>query len=109
MNRPILETLSRLHVLDELAELQTRIVEAVEAGHGTGELTLSLKYKREGRGGQLSVLPTVKSKVPVPPYASRIFFVTPDAQLVVDDPRQGSLDINPAADVARIKGAVIND
>ncbi len=63
-----------------------KVVEAVEAGHGSGKIVISIGLKKEGR--KLVLRPTVKVTVPVPPVESSMFFVSKEGRLTDEDPAQ---------------------
>jgi hypothetical protein len=63
-----------------------KVVEAVEAGHGSGKIVISIGLKKEGR--KLVLKPTVKATVPVPPVDSSMFFVSKEGRLTDEDPAQ---------------------
>lgn len=74
-------------VVDEMADLQQKIVEAARETGKVGELTLKLKFKRSGPHG-LIVEPTVTSKVPKHPIKTVEMFADEDNYLHEDNPAQ---------------------
>lgn len=98
--RPFIDTLRAIEsgiLLDDLADKQQEIVDAVRNTHKVGEIVIKLTYRPEGNV-QLSIEADVKTKVPKLPRGKSIFFITPEANLQRDDPRQERLDLRPAPD-----------
>lgn len=98
--RPFIDTFRHIEggcLLDDLADQQRQVIEAVRHTHRKGSLTLTLSYTPEGHG-QISIEADVKIKAPKRARGKSIFFVTPDANLERNDPRQRELDIQPVAD-----------
>jgi hypothetical protein len=67
------------------AELD-KVVEAVEAGHGTGKIVITIAVKKEGR--MLVLKPSVKATIPVAATDSSMFFVSKEGRLTDEDPAQ---------------------
>lgn len=100
MSRPFIDTLRQIEgglLLEELADLQRELVEAVRHTGKKGTLTLTLSYTPEGQG-QLSIAADLKTKAPKTNRGRSIFFITPDANLDRHDPRQQELDIRIVED-----------
>jgi hypothetical protein len=74
-------------VVDEMADLQLKIVEAVRETGKVGELTLKLKFKRSGPHGMM-VDPSVTSKVPKHPIKQVEMFADEENILHDSDPNQ---------------------
>lgn len=59
-----------------------------------GTLTLTIAVKRKGGEGQVEITPAVKATVPQKDIPSRILFASEDGNLHVNDPNQGTLDLD---------------
>jgi len=98
--RPFIDTLRQVEggfLLEELAETQRELVQAIQHTNKSGTLTLTLTYTPEGQG-QLSIEAAVKAKAPKLARGRSLFFVTPDANLDRNNPRQVALDLHVVAD-----------
>ena len=98
--RPFIDTLRQVDggfLLEEMAETQRELVQAIQHTNRRGTLTLTLTYTPEGQG-QLSIEAAVKAKAPTLPRGRSLFFVTPDANLDRNDPRQQTLDMRVVED-----------
>lgn len=81
---------------NELGEALRDLIRQVEDTCGSGEMTLSLKFKPNGNG-QVVMTDTFKIKAPAEPNGgSSIWFVDEDNNLRRDDPRQPNLPFKPA-------------
>jgi hypothetical protein len=97
---------------DELSEALQELIEGVVAERKAGKMTLELTIKPQGDGAVM-VVSEVKVKPPKPADRASLFFVTPENNLVRQDPRQPNLplreiggkqapiEIGPSASVAR--------
>lgn len=95
MTRPFIDTLRQIEagfLLEDLAEKQRELVEAIQHTGKKGTLTITLSYVPEGQG-QLSIAADLKVKAPQMARGRSLFFITPDANLDRNDPRQQELDI----------------
>ncbi len=81
------------------AELN-KVVEAVEAGHGSGKVTITIGLKKEGR--MVVLKPTVKATVPVAAVDSSMFFVDRAGCLTDEDPAQLTIAQVPRRPPARV-------
>jgi hypothetical protein len=66
--RPFIDTLRHVEggqLLDELAEQQQAIIQAVQHTHKKGVLTITLNYTPEGAGAQVSIEADIKAKTPM--------------------------------------------
>lgn len=110
--RPFFETLRDIEfggVLDELAESQQEIVDAVVDTGKKGTLTLTIDYKPNSRG-QLMVTAQVNKKLPKMQRPSSLFFITPENNLTRKDPRQPDLDgLRQVVDPETTPRSVVND
>lgn len=77
---------------DELSDaLQECVASVVEEGR-TAKLTFTVTVKKSGAGeGAFIVMDEIKTSLPKPDKGGSIFFVTPDNNLIREDPRQRSL------------------
>lgn len=66
-----------------------KVVEAVEAGHGTGKIVITIAFKKENR--MVVSKPSVKATVPMGAVSAAMFFVTEDGDLSDEDPKQVSM------------------
>ncbi len=74
--------------LDEIASVElSRITEAVDAGHGDGELVIKIKVQRDPSGA-LVLTPQIKGKAPNRGAPRAMLFRDPDGSLTTEDPRQ---------------------
>ena len=118
------QLLQRMHVLPELGDKTREIVDAVQHGHGVGELTLKVKFKlrRNGRRNyrgepidavpEIDINPHVSAKVPEPDYDGISLFVGDDAELMADHPRQPAFEFERPRDASAASGVerrAIND
>lgn len=82
-------------------ELSAALTECVDRANDTGKvatLTLILKIKPEGRGGQYLLHDEVKTKLPALDKGGTLLFGTPDGNLQRQDPRQAGLDLKRIPD-----------
>lgn len=80
-----------------------KAVEAVEAGHGTANVSIKLTIKKDGR--MVVVTPTAKATVPPAPVPKSMFFVSARGELTEDDPKQTVLPLpKPTAKVIDMGG-----
>lgn len=71
---------------DKATKELNKLVEAVEAGHGSGKVTITIGFKKENR--MLVAKPTVKATIPVAAVDSSMFFVDDKGRLTDEDPKQ---------------------
>ena len=98
--RPFVDTFRQIEsgiLLDELSERQQELIKAVQLTNKKAVLTITLNYTPEGQG-QVSIEADVKAKAPKMSRGRSIFFVTPDANLERNDPRQSELDLRSVDD-----------
>lgn len=98
--RPFVDTFRQIEsgiLIDELADKQQEIIKAVQLTNKKGALTITLSYTPEGNG-QVSIEADVKTKAPKMSRGRSIFFVTPDANLERNDPRQSELNLRSIDD-----------
>lgn len=77
---------------DELSEALNRLVAAVMDERKAGDLTLKVTIKPQGDGAVM-VMDEVKLKLPKPTKGTSLFFVTPENNLIRQDPRQPNLPL----------------
>lgn len=78
---------------DELSDALNELVTAVTEEKRAGSLTFSVNVKPYGKDGALEVSVDVKVKPPKKTPGSSIFYVSPDNNLVRDDPRQTKMEL----------------
>lgn len=77
-------------------ELSDALNECVTRSQETGkvsELTVTIKIKPQGKGGQYFVIDDFKTKLPKTERAATILFGTPDGNLQREDPSQRKWDL----------------
>lgn len=77
----------------EATEQLAEVVKGVEETGKPGELTIKLTIKRLGRSGALDISDKVTSKVPKDQPITTMMFVSPEGNLITEDPRQSKLDL----------------
>lgn len=105
--RPFIDVFRQIEsgiLLDELADRQKEILEAVRHTHKKGTLTITLSYTPEGNG-QVSIEADIKAKAPKMPRGRTLFFITPEANLERNDPRQTEMELRtvPVEPLTHIK------
>lgn len=86
----------------ELSEAMQQLVAAVVEERKGGEITLKIVVKPQGDGAVM-VTDEVKVKLPKPSKGGSLFFVTPENNLVRQDPRQSNL---PLAEIGARREAI---
>lgn len=74
----------------------------MEAGNGTGKLTITLAFKKEKR--MVSSKPTVKATVPVGAVDASMFFVTSEGNLSDVDPKQTTIEFRSPQKLVSVDG-----
>lgn len=92
----ILGQIGRGQLVEMATSRLAALVEAItdpelRAGDAEGEITLKLKLRLERDTGAMRVTPELTTKMPKQPLDRALFFVTPDGNLVRDNPRQGRM------------------
>ncbi|WP_169294637.1 hypothetical protein [Advenella sp. EE-W14] len=77
----------------EATEQLAQVVKAVEETGKPGELNIKITIKRLGRSGALDISDKVTSKVPKEQPITTMMFVSPEGNLLTEDPRQSKLDL----------------
>ncbi len=98
--RPCIDTFRQIEggiLLEELADKQSEVLKAVQHTNKKGMLTITLSYTPEGQG-QVSIEADIKTKAPKMSRGRSLFFVTPDANLERNDPRQAELELRSVDD-----------
>lgn len=98
--RPFMDTLRHIEggvLLEELAEAQRELIQAIGHTNKKGELTVKFTYTPEGHG-QVSIEADIELKAPQLARGRSIFFVTPEANLERNDPRQTELELRTVSD-----------
>ena len=105
--RPFLDTLRELGqgvTHDELSDKLQELVAAVVDTSKGGKLSITIAIKpTDGKSGAVVVSAEVKSTLPKHPAPSSVFFVSPENNLVRQDPRQIAMELReiPPASAAR--------
>lgn len=100
-SRPLLETLREIRrgdLLDEAADALQQLVAAVSDTGKVGKMTIEISIAPASKGqGAVKVADKITLKIPTWPAGETILFVTPDNNLVPNNPRQESLDLRSVA------------
>lgn len=95
--RPFFDTvrdLRRGSFIDECADELQRVVTAVEETGKPGKLVIEIAVAPASKGqGAVKVADKITAKLPALPAGETIMFVTPENNLVANDPRQSSLEL----------------
>jgi hypothetical protein len=95
--RPFFDTVRdfrRGQFLEECADKLQEVIASVEETGKAGKLVIEIAVAPASRGqGAVRVADKVTAKLPALPIGETIMFVTPDNNLVVNDPRQTSLPL----------------
>lgn len=106
-SRPFLDFLreQRNGVLhDELSDALQDCVASVSTEGGTAKLTLTITIKPSGTGqGAVMTTDDIKTTVPKPTKGGSIFFISPENNLVREDPRQHKLELNQLKPVGPLR------
>lgn len=79
---------------DELSDQLNELVAAVGTERKAGSLTLKISIKPGNVGeGSVMVADEIKLVAPKPTKSSSMFFITPENNLIREDPRQKKLDL----------------
>lgn len=90
---------------DELTEKLRELVAAVTEQNKAGTLTITIGMKPAGKAsGAFDVSFDAKVKLPKQDPGSSIFFVTPDNNLVREDPRQAVMELREIGPTAAHRG-----
>ena len=102
--RPFEETAKQIRrgfFLVDLAEKLAEVAQAVDNTGKQGELNIKLTIKKISRAGAMEIIDKITTKVPADPPETTMVFVTPEGNLLTQDPRQQALDL----ETVKIKGA----
>lgn len=95
--RPFFDTLRdirRGNLLEECADELQKVIAAVEETGKTGKLIIEIAVSPASKGqGAVMVADKITAKLPALPAGETIMFVTPENNLVANDPRQKSLEL----------------
>ncbi len=84
--------------LEDCADELHKVVQAVEETGKPGKLVIELTIKPAAKTtGAAMMADQITAKMPKLPAGETIFFVTPDGNLVPNDPRQAKLDLKAVA------------
>jgi len=95
--RPFFDTardIRRGQFLEDCADELLKVVKAAEETGKSGKLVITLTIKPTTKGNGVTMLSDeIVAKLPRLPAGETVFFVTPDNNLVANDPRQKALDL----------------
>jgi len=95
--RPLFDTLRdirRGQLLDDAADELQKVVAAVEETGKAGKLVIEIAVAPASKGqGAMKVSDKITAKLPTLPAGETIMFITPENNLVPNDPRQKSLEL----------------
>lgn len=95
--------------LDELADQMQALVAGVEETGKVGKLIIEIAVAPASKGqGAVKVADKITLKLPALPAGETIMFVTPDNNLVANDPRQSSLNLR-TVEVAQQEVKVVEE
>ena len=77
---------------DELSDALQELVAAVSDAEKPGTLTFTITIKPT-KSGALEVSDSIKTKLPKLPKSSSLFFVSPENNLIREDPKQHRLNL----------------
>lgn len=84
--------------LEDCADELHKVVKAVEDTGKAGKLVIELTIKPAAKtSGAAMLADQIIAKLPKLPAGETIFFVTPECNLVPNDPRQAKLDLKAVA------------
>jgi hypothetical protein len=99
--RPFFDTardIRRGQFLEDCADELNRVVAAVEDTGKPAKLVVEITVKPASKGqGAVVLSDKVRAKLPELPVGETIMFVTPDNNLVPNDPRQPEFDLKQVA------------
>jgi hypothetical protein len=81
---------------DELSDALNELVAAVADEKRGGTLTFTVSVKPYGKDGALEVSAETKVKLPKKTPGSSIFYVSPENNLLREDPRQTKMELREA-------------
>lgn len=93
---PFEKTLQHLRagmLCSEATEKLAEVVKGVEETGKPGEFTIKLTIKKLGRSGALDIIDKITTKVPADQPITTMMFVSPEGNLITEDPRQAKLDL----------------
>jgi len=82
---------------DDLSDKLQELVAAVTEENKGGTLTLTISMKPMGKNDGLEIAADVRIKPPKQAAGVSIFFVTPESNLVRQDPRQQTMELRDLA------------
>lgn len=106
--RPITDTLRHIGggvFIDAASDKMAELVASVDASGKSGKLVLEVKVKKATRGGAMHITGTMRLTKPAEEPMEAMLFATPDGNLVVDDPRQQSLELKVASGASETPAA----
>jgi hypothetical protein len=94
--RPITDTLRHIGngvFLDTASDQLNQLVTAVDATGKAGRIDLTVTVKKATKGGAMHISGKVKLTKPAEDAMEALLFVTPEGNLIADNPRQNALDL----------------
>ena len=95
--RPFFDTardIRRGQFIEDIADELQRVVASVEETGKPGKLLIELTIKPASKAqGAVTIADKIEAKLPKLPAGETIMFVTPENNLVPNDPRQKTLDL----------------
>jgi hypothetical protein len=99
--RPFFDTLRDLRhggVLEDCADALQAAVKAVDETGKPAKMILEISIKPAARvGGAVNVSDKITTKLPALPNGETILFMTPDNNMVANDPKQQQLELKSVA------------
>ena len=97
----VFRELRRGSALDEATDELQRVVAAVEETGKAGKLVIEISVAPASKGqGAVKVADKIMAKLPALPAGETIMFVTPDNNLVANDPRQMTRELKSVGSVS---------
>jgi len=100
VSRPITDTLRHIGngvFLDTASEQLTELVNAVSTTGKSGKIELTIQVKKATKGGAMHITGKVKLSKPAEEPMEALLFVTPEGNLIADNPSQQKLDLKAVA------------
>lgn len=94
--RPITDTLRQIaggEFIDKSSDMMAELVRAVDEQGGQGSITLKITVKRATANGAMTVTGKATLSKPAEAPMEALLFVTPEGNLVPDNPNQQKLNL----------------
>jgi hypothetical protein len=89
---------------DDLTEQLREVIAGVAVERRTGSLSVNFTFSPRAKGEGVDVTVAINAKPPKPEAASSVFFITPNNELVREDPRQENLGLRDIGPTQAFKG-----